>query len=42
MDEIIELKCLGKFLYKLKGKWENEVTETEQDINEKREAKLQT
>lgn len=33
MNEIIELKILGTFLYKLKGKWENEVTETAQDIN---------
>jgi hypothetical protein len=42
--EIIELKTLGKFLYKVKGKWENEVTKTVKDLLEvrKEEQKLIT
>jgi hypothetical protein len=27
-NKIIELSNLGKFLYKVKGKWQNEVTKT--------------
>ena len=35
-NKIVDLKNLGKFLYKVKGKWENGETETMQGLGEVR------